>query len=654
MAGGIFAALIPVYYELLFHLWIGGSFTMQTIALVFFALALGGVLGALISLVPVPKVQKALAWIVSLLLAVIYMVEFCLNESFRSFMSPQMVLSGAGGVATGFMDVVIALILGNWWKILLFLAPIALFALFAAPVRTHWELPAGLAAAGIGAGILAVIALNSCGSTDSVLSQYDFDSCVRGNGLGIAMVLEVSGAGSAQEETFTEVVVPIPMGTTPEVTEDPTEPTVPPRLHTLDVDFAGMVKGGDAVSNISAYIASQTPASTNAYTGLFAGKNLILITAEAFTAEVIDPERTPTLYRMANEGIRFTNYYQPGWNGGTTGGEVSVISGLVPRPASGMHALSDQRPFFTMGSQLQRLGYFSRAYHNNTGTFYDRTNTHTNLGYDQFMAMYSGMEEGVVNEFPQSDLEMIDFTVSQYIEHQPFSVYYMTVSGHSVYAQDQHAQARKNYHVVAELPYSEPVKCYLAANMELEYAMESLLRQLEEAGIADDTVVVISADHYPYGLDAGSAWGHQKNYVSELFGIADGYDCITRDHNALIIWSGCLEGKNITVDTPTYSLDILPTLSNLFDVEYDSRLFVGRDVFSDTMPLVLWPNYSWVTCEGRYSSETGIFTPNEGVTVSEDYINAVSALVKNKISYSHSALTNYYFVYLQKAMNTGK
>ena len=92
----------------------------------------------------------------------------------------------------------------------------------------------------------------------------------------------------------------------------------------------------------------------------------------------------------------------------------------------------------------------------------------------------------------------------QYIDQQPFSIYYMTVSGHCGYTLKANAMSRKNYDLV-DYDGSETVKCYLAAQLELEMAMESLIRQLEEAGIADDTVIVISPDHYPYALERSAA-----------------------------------------------------------------------------------------------------------------------------------------------------
>ena len=242
---------------------------------------------------------------------------------------------------------------------------------------------------------------------------------------------------------------------------------------------------------------------------------------------------------------------------------------------------------------------------------------------------------------------MMQVTVPQYIDQQPFSIYYMTVSGHCEYSRKGNAMTRKNWDKVQNVNHSDIVKGYLAANLELEYAMESLLNQLEEAGIADDTLIVLATDHYAYGLERSKTWQNTVDHLAELYGV-EKYDQFVRDHNALIMWSGCLEGKNIVVDTPVYSLDILPTVSNLFGVPYDSRLLVGRDVFSDAEPLVLWPDFNWITDKGTYCN--GTFTPREGVSVDEDYIQRIKTTVKNKITFSQSVANTNYYNYVLKYM----
>ena len=66
------------------------------------------------------------------------------------------------------------------------------------------------------------------------------------------------------------------------------------------------------------------------------------------------------------------------------------------------------------------------------------------------------------------------------------------------------------------------------------------------------------------------------------------------------------------MDKPCYSVDIIPTLSNLFGLEYDSRLLAGQDILSDAPGLVIFNDYSYLTELGRYNADTDTFTPNEG------------------------------------------
>ena len=223
----------------------------------------------------------------------------------------------------------------------------------------------------------------------------------------------------------------------------------------LDLDLTD-AKG--KVADINSYVSSLTPTRKNDYTGIFKGKNLIFITAEAFTAEVIDPALTPTLYRMATKGIQFTDYYQPN-NSGTTGGEYQNIFGMLATDGgASFKNTATHYNYMTIGSQLDREGYYGKAFHNNSHTFYSRNKTHVNLGYsDGFMGYGNGMEEYVKKQWPQSDLEMFQGTLPTFIDRQPFNVYYMTVSGHSEYTRAGNNMTRRNWDAVKDLPYSDTV-----------------------------------------------------------------------------------------------------------------------------------------------------------------------------------------------------
>ena len=648
-----------LFCELLLHSWVTDTIEFSRLAIVSgFALGCGCLLALILSHLP-QKIQKGTALILSFLVVVLYMGEFILSETYQNFMTPQTMVAGAGGIAQDYLLLTLKMIGRNIGRILLLLAPILSYGFFCRPNKVLWRTRALLSYGTLLCYLLTLFSASMVTKDTNLLSDaYNFDSVVRSFGLNMGLTMEaLQGVLPQPEPQFAQMAAPVPAAPVqtpakaPAATESAEEDDeeVEYGYSVLPIDFAAAASasGQGAVASLHNYVNSLTPSKQNEFTGMFKGKNLILITAEAFSAELIDPELTPTLYRMATKGIQFKEYYQPAWGASTTTGEFSNLIGLVPtQGGTSMNETYQQDLFLTMGNQLQKLGYHSTAYHNHLKDFYHRNNTHPHLGYDKFIARYGGLE--IKGTWPESDLEMMDVTVPQFIDQQPFSIYYMTVSGHCEYSLKGNDMTEKNWDKVQHLEHSDIVKGYFAANLEFEYAMESLLRQLEEAGIADDTLVVIATDHYPYGLERSKTWKNTKDHLAELYGVSE-YDQFMRDHNALIMWSGAFEDMNIVVDTPVYSLDILPTVSNLFGVEYDSRLLVGRDVFSDAEPLVLWPDYNWVTEKGTYCD--GKFTPRDGQEADADYIKRINTIVKNKITFSKSVVDMNYYDYVLKYLS---
>ena len=655
--GWIFLPLMVLFCELHVFFWTMEEFNfIWLLTVVMFSLGLGFLLSLITSLLP-PKAAKWTTVGISFVLLVVYIGEYFIQQSFGTFMAVGTILAGGEGVATDYRHVVINIIITNLWRIFYMLLPVILYAVFAKPDQSDWKQRLLIAADAV---LLYVVGFGIIYAAESDVSKlnvtYEFTSATRAFGLQMAFVLDAAqsadtGVSFEQMDYEQQDAATLPSGF-----ENPERPVVI-EPHTMGLDFAALAEdeSDGNIKKLHEYIASQTPTNTNAYTGLFKGKNLIFITAEAFCGEIVDPELTPALYRLIHEGIYFSDYYQPAWGAGTIGGEYTNVVGLMPVNGKCMQEAHQQDLFFTIGNQLQKEGYASGAYHNNTYTYYDRNTTHTYLGYDVYVGYGNGMENGVSKNWPQSDLEMFQYIIPQYLEQsKPFSLYFMSVSGHSNYSRGGNAMSRKNYSIVEDLDYSEQLKCYIAANLELEYALQFTLNALEEAGKADDTVIVISADHYPYGLEKSSAWGNDEEYLDELFGETCDSEFV-RDQNALVIWSGCVEDMNIEVSAPTYSLDILPTLSNLFGVEYDSRLMVGRDVFSTDEAIIFFGGAgSWKTEKGTYSSRNNKFTPAEGVEVEDGYVKRINTIVRNKISYCKNVAKYDYFNYVADALKDAK
>ncbi|MBO6158744.1 MAG: sulfatase-like hydrolase/transferase [Firmicutes bacterium] len=417
----------------------------------------------------------------------------------------------------------------------------------------------------------------------------------------------------------------------------------------LDLDFEALSEAApsSSIAAMDAYASSLRPSNTNAFTGLFKGKNLILICAEAFCSHAIDEKLTPTLYRMATKGINILDYTQP-YNAGTTGGECCYLMGVLPIDgAQSMQEIVNHNNYYTIGSFLDREGYYGQAFHNHRYTYYNRNITHQHLGYSEgFIGYGSGLESFITSAWPESDVEMFEGTIPMYIDKQPFNIYYMTVSGHSEYDVNQNDQSKKHWDRVKDLPYSYAVQCYYAANLELEDSMTLLIKELEKKGIADDTVIVISGDHFPYGLSWYDALGYKKD-LDELYGF-NVRTYMERDQNQLIIWSGCLEDYDpVVVSEPVCSIDVLPTLLNLFGCEWDSRLLPGRDIFSKKLAIAFDAYGDWKTTEGEFNAFTNQFTPyDENMFDPEGYKKRINATVSNKLKQCAVILQTDYFEHI--------
>lgn len=655
--------LVTFYYEFVFHAsTVEQLFDWSTVNMLLFSLAYGMIGYLLTTIFKKTKVTYILTIVLLALMAVPYLVEYFVYRQFKVYYDLSTITGGAKDAVGGFQADIKRLLISwdGFLKIFLFFLPAVLYGVFGRKLFKNagatWltrVIAAGAMLLLYGGSLLLIH--NNQVALSIYKTEYNYQTAVEKYGLLTGIRLDVKNLvdGDEGEEFEMEEIPTIP--TVPTLPTQPPEPTQPGEIveppkeygyNQMDLDLEG---GSGSIKKLNEYVKAQTPTKQNEYTGIFAGKNLIFITAEAFTAELIDPELTPTLYRLANKGIQFTDYYQPA-SAGTTGGEYQNVFGMLPTSGGGsFKKTANNYNYMTIGSQLDRLGYYGKAYHNNSYTYYSRHKTHVNLGYsDGFMGHGNGMEKYVKTQWPESDLEMFMGTVPTYIDKQPFNIYYMTVSGHSGYSKGGNKMTAKHWDRVADLPYSKQVRGYFAANLELEDSMTYLLEQLEEKGILNDTVICISTDHFPYGLDSDGFLGNLP-YLSELYGY-DVENYMQRDHSRLILWCGSLEEQEpIIVDTPTSSLDILPTLSNLFGTEFDSRLFVGRDVFSDAMPLVFNTNYDWKTDLGTYYASKGKFVPaDDSVEIPEGYVDAVKKIVRNKYKYCGLVLNNDYFKHLFK------
>ena len=402
----------------------------------------------------------------------------------------------------------------------------------------------------------------------------------------------------------------------------------------LDFVELGELTDDETIKSLCEYLSTQENTNKNEYTGLFESKNLIYICAESFSRLAIDEEITPTLYKMANNSIVLNNYYNS-FKNVTTNGEYAFLTGLWPNVVR--ENTKGGNLTGTMGQSInknmsQALGNMfnrserivSRGYHNYLGYYYGRNQTLPNMGFTcKFMS--DGMEFST--SWPSSDLEMFEQSVDDYIGDQQFCAYYMTFSGHGNYTTDNVMVSRNIDEVSSMIDDNPPTSAlgYLSCNYELEKAMTYLLERLEEAGQLENTVIVLTGDHYPYYL---------TDYAYEyLAGEEIDYD-FGMYKSTCIIYNAGLE-ENIYVDEPCCNVDILPTILNLFGINYDSRLYAGTDIFSDALHIAQLYNKSFITDYVKYNYSTGeaewlIDTSEYDQEKLDAYLENAINVVKNK------------------------
>ena len=667
---GIFMVLYFVWQEtIMYVLTRTGGFNPNYFAVLFFSLLNGILIWGIIVIIP-SRARR----IVMNILFIVATVFICAQLIYYSFFRTYFILSsvGRGGQIVEFMDIILQLIWNKLWAIILLFLPVIFFASLLSKGKSDFKssmswkrfLPL-IAAFVIGAGVHLLFFflpkthaareyffyLNRPYQASEYFGTY--------TAMGIDLrnsIFEIKGTQDKLHDDYSDPTLPtmptltttLPTGenpgethansnsTQPAETQAPTE-TVPPVIddspNVLNIDFDALAAGRDSqiLAQMDQYFSSVEATSKNEYTGIFEGYNLIVITAESFSRFVPDPELTPTLYKMMTEGFYLKNFYNPIWSVSTYDGEYVVLTSLYPKDGVwSLYQIASRDQAFSYPNRLP--DYASYAFHNHTFDYYSRDISHPAMGYDYY-ALGRGLD--VTPSWPESDLEMMELSVDKWIDQEPFNIYYLTVSGHAAYTRIGNAMVTKNWHRVENLPLSEEAKCYLACNLELEDAMTYLLERLRDAGIADHTLIALSADHYPYGLSNATLnefAGEELDHQFELY------------RSSGIIYVDGMEP--VEVNKPVAAIDLMPTIYNLMGLPYDSRLLMGRDMLSDSPGLVLFNDLSWISEYGRYTSSTATFevqAPYNPESIPEDYVASINDIVHNRFYFSRLILDEDYY-----------
>ena len=640
----IFYSFLIIYLELVYKSAVlNNVFSINTLTVIVFSIPFI-LINTLISSLFKEKINRIISVVLSIFITLIYISQYIYFEFYDSIFSIYSVKEGTGQVFGEFFSAILKMVLDNIWVTLLFLLPFLLFIIFGKKIFNFERnkktslITSGLSIISITICILFVQFYDSGMYSLKRLYKETHAPMITINKVGLLSmeVLDLDRFVFGFEEKLYNINKPTD---NKEETKKPEE-TEEIKYNVLDIDFDKLIneEENSMVKSMHEYFKNVTPTKQNEYTGIFKGKNLIYITAEGFDKIAIDENLTPTLYKLANNGFVFENYYQPLFTVSTSDGEYMFLNSLIPKEGVwSFYRSSNIYLPFGIGNVFKREGYSTvNAYHDHTYTYYNRDKSHPNLGFDKYIGCGNGLEELInCKTWPESDVEMINATVDDYISSDNFMTYYMTVSGHLNYTFTGNYISYKNKDLVKDLPYTDHVKAYLAANIELDRAIESLINKLKEKGKLDDTVIVISPDHYPYGLKTS-----ELNEISDT----DRSDKFEMFHTSLILYNSEMK-ENVKVTKYVSSIDVLPTIYNLFGIEYDSRLLMGRDALSDAEGLVILSDRSFINEFGSYNSITGKYTKfNEDVT--NDYIEKLNHEVYQRFTMSSLLLYEKNGVYL--------
>lgn len=399
----------------------------------------------------------------------------------------------------------------------------------------------------------------------------------------------------------------------------------------------------NTLKSINNYVKNSSITNYNDHTGILSGKNIIVIMMESTGNIVINEKLYPNFYKLYSEGISFSNNYSPRNSCATGNNEFSGMTGLYTIQNNCTANMYMKNTYFTSIFNLFKdAGYKTGSMHNYTEQYYSRRVIHKNLGSD---AYYGVNDLGIkyFNEYKNwsSDEEFFevasDITINN-LSEQPFMLWLTTVSAHQPYVLSS-VEGDKYLSITEDTDYSMELRRYMSKLKTFDNALGILLEKLESAGILDDTVIVMFGDHYPYGL--------KNKDISDVldYDLSD-YEV---ERTPMVIYNSSLKAE--VVDKYSSYINLTPTIANLFNLNYDPRLYMGTDVFSDDyLNLVTFADGSWKNSEAYYNAKTSsikYYTSNEYTT--EEVIK-INNIITTKMQVSEAMIRNNYFKYLSDAL----
>jgi len=415
------------------------------------------------------------------------------------------------------------------------------------------------------------------------------------------------------------------------------------------------------------YEEKDTTQKTNKYTNIFKGKNVIAIHAESIQQFTLNAsfngvDVAPNLKKLASEGLYFSNFYAQESVGTSSDSEFTFNTSLMPASSGTVFVSYWDREYITIPKLLKEQGYYTFSMHGNNGNFWNRTNAHKSLGYDEYYYYTKDFEIDETIGLGLSDKSFFRQAVPiissisdanknfygvliMLTNHTPFTDI-EDISDYKVTMEYTKVNEETGEVETLEAPYLEGTKLgsYFKSVHYADEALGQFINDLDKEGLLDNTVLVIYGDH-----DAKlkkSEFVRYYNYVPETDSIlaeddpnyqaVDYYSYEINRKVPFIIWTKDNKyQEEVTEIMGMY--DVLPTLGNMFG--FSSPYALGHDIFSVDENVVVFPDGNWLTNKMYYSQskeEGKLLDANE--TVSVDYINHYNEIADEIVSISDSII----------------
>lgn len=386
----------------------------------------------------------------------------------------------------------------------------------------------------------------------------------------------------------------------------------------------------------SVYTEEETSTYYTNWTGQFKDKNLVIIQLEGLDSWLLTKEDTPTLYNLMSNSINFTNHYSYYNGGGSTfNSEFAVNTGFFTPLSYTQNAYTFNKNNFnySLANLFKEENYVVNAFHMNTSEYYSRKINYINWGYDNYFGLkdlnyytddsYTLDRELILNPtfnenlFP-TDTKFVDYIIA-YSSHMPFN----TSKGVCKLLMQEELELDPTLELTEE-------QCARIQAGETDYMVSLLIDNLTEKGILENTVIVVFTDHYLYTLSDQTILDTYKETSNNLI-----------NETPFFIWSSDI--KKTSIKEVTSQLNILPTLLNLFGLDYNPLYYIGEDALNSNYDgYVFFSDYSWY--DGKVYVDGGIVT--NGAYIDEIELEEKNYYINYIIRKNDLTLKYNYFKYL--------